>query len=177
MPAPGNWTICLPRPDGQLDCQDIPVQLWPTDIDIPDPVIKKILDQMGRLQALTSEVTEPTLKMQLTQAMDAAVSRVGPLLPAGYEFRRAARHDAENEGLAIPVPNVVGVPSFAGWAILNDLGFLVNQQFVGTDDEKKDGFIFSQSPGAGTPAVPPGPVTIWVNKLFSEPPDPGPVTG
>ena len=49
--------------------------------------------------------------------------------------------------------------------------------FVGTDDETKDGFIFSQSPGAGTPAVPPGPVTIWVNMLFSEPPDPGPVTG
>jgi hypothetical protein len=121
--------------------------------------------------------------MQLTLAMDEAVSRVGPLLPAGYEFRRAARHDAENEGLAIPVPNVVavpnvvGVPSFAGWAILNDLGFLVNQQFVGTDDETKDGFIFSQSPGAGTPAVPPEPVTIWVNMLFSEPPDSGPVTG
>ena len=102
MPAPGNWTICLPRPDGQLDCQDIPVQLWPTDIDIPDPVIKEILDQMGRLQALTSEVTEPTLKMQLTQAMDEAVSRVGPLLPAGYES--AGRPGTTRRTRASPSP-------------------------------------------------------------------------
>ena len=121
MPAPGNWTICLPRPDGQLDCQDIPVQLGPTDIDIPDPVIRDILEQMGRLQALTSEVTDATLKMQLTQALDEAVARVGPQLPAGYEFRRAARHDVENEDVAIPVPNVAGALVAAGWSVLNSL--------------------------------------------------------
>ena len=31
MPAPSPWVICLPRPDGQQDCQDIPVLLWPNE--------------------------------------------------------------------------------------------------------------------------------------------------
>ena len=129
----------------------------------------------ARVLLARSEVTDATLKMQLTQALDEAVARVGPQLPAGYEFRRAARHDVENEDVAIPVPNVAGALVAAGWSVLNSLGFLVSLQFVATEVAADDGLIFSQSPEGGTPTVPPGPVTLWVHTLFSEPPDPGQV--
>ena len=89
MPALGPWTCCYTPPDGEQTCWDIPVAIWPPEIDLPDPVDLVILDQLGRLQALASEVTELTLKMRLTQALDEAVGRLSDQLPAGFEFRRA----------------------------------------------------------------------------------------
>jgi hypothetical protein len=170
MPAPSPWVICWPRPDGQQDCQDIPVLLWPPDIDEPDPVIQEILDQIGRLQALAGEVTEPELRMQLTEALDGAVDRVGAGLPAGFEFRRAARHDLPNEGFGDPLPDVRGLFYIEGWNTLHDLGYDVIQKTFVTGAEDLDGIIGDQEPAGGTPDVPPGPVTIWVAKVFPQPP-------
>lgn len=71
MPAPGPWTLCYTPPGGVRSCSYIPlVAEWPDLTDHPDPVI---LDEIGRLQGLAGEVTEP--------------------LPAGFEFLREATHD------------------------------------------------------------------------------------
>ena len=92
MSAPGPWTLCYTPPGGVRSCSYIPlVAEWPDVTDHPDPVI---LDQIGRLQTLASEVQEPTLKMQLTMALDAVVERVSTQLPAGFEFLREATHDS-----------------------------------------------------------------------------------
>jgi hypothetical protein len=169
MPASSFWVLCLPRPDGSQDCQDIPALLSQPDIDIPDPAIKDIIDQIGRLQTIVVEVTEPELKMRVSQAIDGAVARVGPQLPAGYEFRRAARHDlGDDEFPGDPLPDVTGLFYVDGYNTLAGLGYAVTTKFQRVFAEKEDGLILSQEFSAGD--VPPGKVTILVG-VFLAPPD------
>lgn len=168
MPASSFWVLCVPRPDGQLDCQDIPGLLSQPEIDIPDPAIKDIIDQIGRLQAIAVEVTEPELKMRLTQAIDGTVARVGPRLPAGYEFRRAARQDLEDDEFpGDPLPDVTGLFYNDGYNTLAALGYDVITKFVRVFAEEEDGLILSQEFSAGD--VPPGKVTIQVGVFLSPP--------
>jgi PASTA domain-containing protein len=97
------------------------------------------------------------------------VERVGASLPAGYEFRREARHDLDNEGIADPLPDVTGLFYVEGWNILHNLGYVVNQENQPTTDDLQ-GLILSQEPAGGTPDIPPGPVTIWVGSPFPHQP-------
>jgi hypothetical protein len=177
MPAPGPWTICYTLPDGQQSCFDIPVVVdWPPEIDEPDPVI---LDQLGRLQALAGQATDGTLKMQLTQALDEAVGRLGAKLPARFEFRRApsvATHDDLGDPDRFTVlPDVTGLFDIDGWNTLHNAGYTV-KQIPWRVVADLDGVIVSQDPPGGTPDAPPGLVTIWVGLAFPSPPDPPPQT-
>ena len=164
MPAPGPWTICYTPPGGEQSCFEIPeVAKWPDDIDQPDPVF---LDQIGRLQTLASEVQEPTLKMQLTLALDAVVERVSTQLPAGFEFLRDATHDLPDGDLPDgTVPDVTGMDPVTGWQTLAEAGYVVKPKIrVTTPDQL--GIILGQDPVGGTQFYfPPGTVTIWEGVL------------
>jgi hypothetical protein len=175
MPAPGPWTFCYTTPDGERTCIDIPVVIeWPWEIDQPDPVI---LDQLGRLQALAGEVTEPTLKMQLTQALDVAAGSLSDQLPAGFEFRRADTRDLLDETVnASPLDDVTGLFYVTGWTILHNAGYAVIQERQAVSPDN-DAIIVGQQPSGGTLSIPPGPVTIWVGFVppaFNPPPPPPP---
>ena len=171
MPAPGPWTICYTPPGGEQSCFEIPeVAKWPDDIDHPDPVI---LDQIGRLQTLASEVTETKLKMQLTMALDQAVDRVSTQLPAGFEFHRAA------VGVGVlpaewvtprPLDDVTGWPEGLGWGDLWSAGYSVVIRWTSTGDPAQDEVIVAQDPPAGTVAEPLGTVvTLTVAQFPSFP--------
>jgi hypothetical protein len=170
MPAPGPWTLCYTPPGGVRSCSYIPlVAEWPDVTDHPDPVI---LDQIGRLQALASEVTETKLKMQLTLALDAAVERVSPQLPAGFEFLREATYDLPDGDLPDgTVPDVVGKDAGTGWSILSGDGYVVNPKLLPTRDPDVDGIILYQKPNAGTQYAPSETVTIWTGYVPLDFPD------
>ena len=173
MPAPGPWTICYTPPGGEQSCFEIPeVAKWPDDIDHPDPVI---LDQIGRLQTLASDVQEPTLKMQLTLALDQAVNRVSAQLPAGFEFHRAS------VGFGVlpaewvtprPLDDVTGWPQALGWADLQNIGYTVRISTTSTGDPAKNEVIVAQDPPAGTVTEPLGTVVTLTVAQFSLPTPP-----
>jgi PASTA domain len=145
---------------GVRSCSYIPlVAEWPDVTDHPDPAT---LDQIGRLQKLASEVTEPTLKMQLTLALDAVVERVSPQLPADFEFLRDATDDLPY-GI---VPDVTGRAAATGWEILREAGYVVKPPKISvTTDPDQDGIIADQNPLGGTQHDPPETVTIWMGVL------------
>jgi hypothetical protein len=170
MPVPGPWTICYTPPGGEQSCFEIPeVAKWPDDIDQPDPVI---LDQIGRLQKLASEVTETKLKMQLTMALDQAVERVSTQLPAGFEFHRAAVHIGAG-GLPAewvtprPLDDVTGWPEGLGWGDLWSAGYSVVIMYTSTGDPAQNEVIVAQDPPAGTVAEPLGTVVTLTVAQFS----------
>jgi hypothetical protein len=173
MPAPGPWTICYTPPGGEQSCFEIPeVAKWPDDIDQPDPVI---LDQIGRLQKLASEVTEPKLKMQLTLTLDQAVDRVSAQLPAGFEFHRAS---VGFGGLPTewvtprPLDDVTGWPQALGWADLQNTGYTVRISTTSTGDPAQNEIIMAQDPPAGTVAEPLGTVVTLTVAHFPSFPTP-----
>ena len=154
MSAPGPWTLCYTPPGGVRSCSYIPlVAEWPDLTDHPDPAT---LDQIGRLQTLASEVQEPTLKMQLTLALDAVVERVSTQLPAGFEFLRDATHDLPYG----TVPDVTGMDPVTGWQALSEAGYVVKPKIRVTRDPDQDDII-DQDPAGGTQYDPPETVTIW----------------
>ncbi len=158
MSAPGPWTLCYTPRGGVRSCSYIPlVAEWPDLTDHPDPVI---LDQIGRLQALASEVQEPTLKMHLTLALDAMVERVSPQLPAGLEFVRDATNDLP-DGI---VPDVTGMDATTGWRTLSEAGYVVKPKLLVTTPDQL-GIILGQDPAGGTQYFPPGTVTIFEGDL------------
>lgn len=166
MSAPGPWTLCYTPPGGVRSCSYIPlVAEWPDGTDHPDPAM---VDQIGRLQTLASEVQEPTLKMQLTLALDAVVERVSPQLPAGFEFLRDATHDLPY-GI---VPDVTGMDVVTGWQTLSEAGYVVKSKIRVTKDPDQDGIIIDQSPAGGTQYDPSKTVTIWDVVFLPNTPDP-----
>ncbi len=154
MSPPGPWTLCYTPPGGVRNCFAILEVDEPPDLtDHPDPLI---LNQIGRLQALASEVKEARLKMELTLTLDAAVARVSPQLPDGFEFRREATRD-QPDGM---VPSVVGMDGPTGFATLYNDGYVVKVKARQTGPDT-DGIIIDQDPGAGTWYSPSETVTIW----------------
>lgn len=169
MSAPGPWRLCHTPHVGERSCFDIPlVDDHPDLSDHPDPVI---LDQIGRLQTLAGEVTEPTLKMQLTMALDQAVDRVSAQLPAGFEFRRAVIGGLPAEWVTPrPLDNVTGLPQGLVWGLLRSAGYTVVTVWTSTGDPAKNEVVLAQDPPAGTVAEPLGTVvTITVGQFPSFP--------
>ena len=137
--------------------------------DHPDPVI---LDQIGRLQALASEVTETKLKMQLTLALDAAVERVSPQLPAGFEFLRKATYDLPDGDLPDGiVPDVIGKDASTRWSTLSGDGYVVKGKVLPTSADY-DGIIIEQDPAGGTRYARSETVTIWTGYVPMDISDP-----
>jgi hypothetical protein len=164
MSAPGPWTLCYTPPGGVRSCSYIPLAAeWPDLTDHPDPVI---LDQIGRLQTLASEVQEPTLKMQLTLALDAVVERVSTQLPAGFEFLRDATHDLPDGDLPYGiVPDVTGAEGFTAQQTLSEAGYVVEVKALTTTDPDQGGIVLDQVPAGGAQYYPPGTVTLFVGAL------------
>ena len=162
MPAPGPWMFCRILPDGEPFCEELTTPVEPVDPDWPDPVIM----DLALLQDFVSQLTDQRLKMEVTIALDENVARVGALLPAGYEFRRAATHDFPDDpgvgvdGEPLSVPDVVGLDANEGYKFLRELGYDVAEQkeivSAGVD------LIVSQDPPGDFPAPPPLTVTITI---------------
>jgi len=179
MPAPGPWMLCHALPDGEISCDDLTVPVIPVGPEWQDPPT----GELGLLQDFLSQITDQRLKMELSIVLDESVARVGTLLPAGYEFRRAATHDFPDDpvigadGTPVSVPDVVGLFVTDGYKLLRELGYDVAQEKDRTSPQTD--IIVGQDPPADSFVAPPWTVTItvgWGRPPQDPPPPPDPQT-